>query len=67
MGAKILCRGRDANTGLQVGFLSEWQMYVQQIEGDSWKGNKFDKAKLDKMSGMTFNARLQCDGLHEHR
>jgi hypothetical protein len=26
-------------------------MYVQQIEGDAWKGGKFDKAKLDKMSG----------------
>jgi hypothetical protein len=26
-------------------------MYVQQIEGDSWRGGKLDKAKLDKMSG----------------
>jgi hypothetical protein len=26
-------------------------MYAQQIEGDSWRGGKFDKAKLDKMSG----------------
>jgi hypothetical protein len=36
-------------------------MYVQHIEGDSWKGSKFDKAKLDKMSGMSLRARLQSD------
>ena len=34
-----------------VGFLSEWQMYAQIIEGDTWKGEKIDKAKIDKMSG----------------
>ncbi|OKL55679.1 Succinate dehydrogenase assembly factor 3, mitochondrial [Talaromyces atroroseus] len=33
-----------------VGFLTEWQLYAQQLEGDSWQGNKLDKAKLDKMS-----------------
>lgn len=27
-------------------------MYVQDIEGDSWKGGKLDRTKLDKMSGM---------------
>lgn len=37
---------------LQIGFLTEWQMYAQQIEGESWKGAKLDKAKIDKMSGM---------------
>jgi len=26
-------------------------MYVQQIEGSSWREGKLDKAKLDKMSG----------------
>jgi hypothetical protein len=36
---------------LQVGFLTEWQLYAQQLEGDSWQGNKLDKAKLEKMSG----------------
>ena len=36
----------------QIGFLSEWQMYAQAIEGDTWKGEKMDKAKIDKMSGM---------------
>ncbi|KAK5125149.1 hypothetical protein LTR85_000825 [Meristemomyces frigidus] len=33
-----------------VGFLSEWQMYAQQIEGDLWRGEKMDKSKVDKMS-----------------
>lgn len=36
---------------LQIGFLSEWQMYAQQIEGASWRGEKMDKTKIDKMSG----------------
>jgi hypothetical protein len=31
-------------------------MYVQQIEGDSWRGSKFDKSKLDKMSGEHDNS-----------
>jgi len=35
----------------QIGFLTEWQMYAQQIEGDSWRGDKMDKTKIDKMSG----------------
>lgn len=26
-------------------------MYVQKIEGDSWRGEKLDKSKIDKMSG----------------
>jgi hypothetical protein len=34
-----------------VGFLSEWQSYAQQVEGDSWRGEKMDKSKIDKMSG----------------
>ncbi|KAJ9212822.1 hypothetical protein DTO166G4_5634 [Paecilomyces variotii] len=33
-----------------IGFLTEWQLYAQQVEGDKWKGEKLDKAKLDKMS-----------------
>ncbi len=36
----------------QIGFLTEWQMYAQKIEGDSWRGEKLDKGKIDKMSGM---------------
>ena len=34
-----------------VGFLKEWQMYAQQVEGDSWLGEKIDREKIDKMSG----------------
>lgn len=26
-------------------------MYAQKIEGDSWRGEKIDKGKIDKMSG----------------
>ena len=33
-----------------VGFLTEWQSYTQMIEGDAWKGEKMDKAKVEKMS-----------------
>ncbi|KAL8742374.1 MAG: hypothetical protein Q9190_005128 [Brigantiaea leucoxantha] len=33
-----------------VGFLKEWQMYAQQVEGDSWLGEKIDREKIDKMS-----------------
>lgn len=35
-----------------IGFLTEWQMYAQKIEGDSWRGEKLDKGKIDKMSGI---------------
>lgn len=35
----------------QIGFLTEWQMYAQKIEGDSWRGDRLDKGKIDKMSG----------------
>jgi hypothetical protein len=37
---------------LQIGFLTEWQLYAQQIEGDSWRGGRLDRGKVDKMSGM---------------
>ncbi|KAI7278502.1 hypothetical protein KC345_g5922 [Hortaea werneckii] len=33
-----------------VGFLTEWQTYAQQIEGENWRGEKMDKGKVDKMS-----------------
>lgn len=33
-----------------VGFLSEWQKYVQDMAGSGWKGVKIDKEKIDKMS-----------------
>ncbi|MCJ1483629.1 acetate non-utilizing protein 9 [Schaereria dolodes] len=33
-----------------IGFLTEWQMYAQKIEGDSWLGERLDSGKVDKMS-----------------
>jgi hypothetical protein len=36
----------------QIGFLTEWQMYAQQLEGDTWKGEKLNMAKFEKMSGI---------------
>ncbi|KZF24351.1 ACN9-domain-containing protein [Xylona heveae TC161] len=33
-----------------IGFLTEWQLYAQQLEGEAWKDDKLDKAKIDKMS-----------------
>jgi hypothetical protein len=35
----------------KIGFLTEWQLYAQKIEGDSWSGEKIDEGKLAKMSG----------------
>jgi hypothetical protein len=36
---------------VQIGFLTEWQLYAQKIEGDQWKGDKIEEGKLQKMSG----------------
>ncbi|KAI1817732.1 ACN9-domain-containing protein [Poronia punctata] len=33
-----------------IGFLTEWQLYAQKIEGDGWKEEKIDPAKVEKMS-----------------
>lgn len=33
-----------------VGFLTEWQSYAQQVEGENWRGERMDKGKVDKMS-----------------
>jgi hypothetical protein len=42
---------RDIDNPVQIiGFLTEWQLYAQMLEGDTWKGAKMDKAKIDKMS-----------------
>lgn len=43
----------DEGTRLvQIGFLTEWQLYAQKIEGDTWVGEKLDEEKIAKMSGM---------------
>ncbi|PGH06829.1 acetate non-utilizing protein 9, mitochondrial [Polytolypa hystricis UAMH7299] len=42
---------RDVENPLHiVGFLKEWQLYAQKLEGGSWQGEKLDKEKIDKMS-----------------
>lgn len=35
-------------------------MYAQAIEGDTWKGEKMDKAKIDKMSGVCMCDKKSC-------
>ncbi|KAF5844715.1 hypothetical protein GGP41_008689 [Bipolaris sorokiniana] len=51
---------RDVENPVQIiGFLSEWQTYCQMLEGDSWKDAKMDKAKIDKMSGISTNRPAQ--------
>ncbi|TVY83429.1 Succinate dehydrogenase assembly factor [Lachnellula suecica] len=33
-----------------IGFLTEWQLYAQKLEGDSWIGERMDIGKIEKMS-----------------
>ncbi|KAL7269380.1 hypothetical protein RUND412_007964 [Rhizina undulata] len=33
-----------------VGFLTEWQLYAQALEGDTWQEEKLDMDKIEKMS-----------------
>ncbi|KAI0136682.1 hypothetical protein BJ170DRAFT_602740 [Xylariales sp. AK1849] len=33
-----------------IGFLTEWQLYAQKIEGDAWEGERIDQGKIDKLS-----------------
>ncbi|KAJ5479093.1 Complex 1 LYR protein [Penicillium desertorum] len=42
-----------------IGFLTEWQLYAQKLEGDQWAGDKLDKAKLDKMSDQQLGQLLE--------
>lgn len=46
-----------------VGFLTEWQTYAQQIEGENWREEKMDKSKIDKMSGMYISKESGASGL----
>jgi hypothetical protein len=44
-------RHREVENPLHiVGFLTQWQQYGQQLEGDGWRDEKLDAAFLDKMS-----------------
>ncbi|KAF2122534.1 hypothetical protein BDV96DRAFT_451479, partial [Lophiotrema nucula] len=43
---------RDVDNPVHIiGFLTEWQYYAQQLEGDGWKDARMDRTKIDKMSG----------------
>jgi len=33
-----------------IGFLTEWQLYAQKVEGESWVGEKLDPVKVEKMN-----------------
>jgi hypothetical protein len=44
-------RHKDVENPLHiVGFLTQWQQYGQQLEGDGWKEEKLDAGFLEKMS-----------------
>lgn len=44
-------RHKDVENPIHIiGFLTQWQQYGQQLEGDEWRGQKFDTSLLDKMS-----------------
>ena len=44
-------RHKDVENPLHiVAFLTQWQLYGQQLEGDGWKEDKLDVEFLDKMS-----------------
>lgn len=38
-----------------VGFLTEWQLYAQKLEGESWKDEKMEAGKVEKMSDEQIN------------
>ncbi|CUS07210.1 unnamed protein product, partial [Tuber aestivum] len=33
-----------------VGFLKEWQLYAQAVEGETWRDGKLEEGKLEKMN-----------------
>jgi hypothetical protein len=37
--------------GVQVGFLSEWQVYAEKLEGGMWKGERMEGGKVERLSG----------------
>ena len=44
-------RHKDIENPLHiVGFLTQWQQYGQQLDGDGWKEDKLDAGFLEKMS-----------------
>lgn len=33
-----------------IGFLTEWQLYAQKLDGDEWKGEVLEKRLVDRLS-----------------
>ncbi|KIW02861.1 uncharacterized protein PV09_05914 [Verruconis gallopava] len=33
-----------------IGFLTQWQLYAQQIEGDQWRDGSLDQATFEKLN-----------------
>jgi len=52
-------RRRCGLTPAQIGFLTEWQLYAQKIEGDAWAGERLDPIKVEKLSGESYAPRGQ--------
>ena len=50
---------------MQIGFLTEWQLYAQKLEGDAWRDERLDGAKIDKMSGEL--ASCSPDGMKKRK
>ncbi|GAO14752.1 uncharacterized protein UV8b_04558 [Ustilaginoidea virens] len=48
--AEFRLHRRVDNPAHLIGFLTEWQVYAQTLEGDAWAGDKMDEGKLAKMS-----------------
>ena len=48
-------------THSQIGFLTQWQLYAQQIEGDSWRDASLDQVTFEKLNGNdTVCAEMIC-------
>ncbi|KAK0383120.1 hypothetical protein NLU13_9033 [Sarocladium strictum] len=51
-----------------IGFLTEWQLYAQKIEGDNWAGEKIDEGKLAKMSDEQIHQMYELmQAIQKHR
>ncbi|KAK8048623.1 hypothetical protein PG994_010353 [Apiospora phragmitis] len=51
------------NPAHMIGFLTEWQLYAQKVEGEAWKGEKIDPAKVEKMSDSIIVLLMNLIGL----
>ncbi|KAK3671450.1 hypothetical protein LTR78_008728 [Recurvomyces mirabilis] len=42
-----------------VGFLTEWQLYAQKVEGNNWRGDKMEEGKIGQMYELMLAIRQQ--------